>query len=151
MHRPEVGIRMMLRGRPGRSIAAARAGAPSRRGDPGLHVHRRSCRSRDPGGETNFLETIQDGAIQELIHAVAVRPESCTSYDGQQAPRKHQRRKPMASESPEHSALDVWPRAVMATLLLLITLITLHLVQLSWFGDATATRPAPAADLAQHR
>ena len=57
----------------------------------------------------------------------------------------------MASESSEHSALDVWPRAVMATLLLLITLITLHLVQLSWFDDATAVRPAPAADLAQHR
>lgn len=57
----------------------------------------------------------------------------------------------MALESSERTALDVWPRAVMATLLLLITLISLHLVQLTWFGDAAATLPAPAADLAQHR
>ena len=56
----------------------------------------------------------------------------------------------MASETSGHTVPDAWPRAVMATLLLLITLITLHLVQLSWSDDATAIRPAPAADLARH-
>jgi hypothetical protein len=57
----------------------------------------------------------------------------------------------MASETSGHTVPDAWPRAVMATLLLLITLITLHLVQLSWFEDASAIHAAPAADLAQHR
>lgn len=66
-------------------------------------------------------------------------------------PANTKRRQPMASETSEHTVLDAWPRAVMATLFLLITLITLHLVQLSWFDDATASRAAPAADLAQHR
>ncbi len=46
--------------------------------------------------------------------------------------------------------LDVWPRAVMATLLLLITLLTAHLVQLTWFDDAEAAVSVPS-DLAQHR
>lgn len=46
--------------------------------------------------------------------------------------------------------LDVWPRAVMATLLLLITLLTAHLVQLTWFDDADAAVSVPS-DLAQHR
>lgn len=54
----------------------------------------------------------------------------------------------MASQESETAALDVWPRAVMATLLLLITLLTAHLVQLTWFEE-----PAVAAtsqhDLAQ--
>jgi hypothetical protein len=57
----------------------------------------------------------------------------------------------MAPESSERTALDVWPRAVMATLLLLITLISLHLVQLTWFDDAAASVSAASADLAQHR
>ncbi|HEX6645096.1 MAG TPA: hypothetical protein VF037_10470 [Gemmatimonadales bacterium] len=49
----------------------------------------------------------------------------------------------MASEETETAALEVWPRAVMATLLLLITLLTAHLVQLTWFDD-------PVAAAAQH-
>ena len=50
----------------------------------------------------------------------------------------------MTSEESGPAALEVWPRAVMATLLLLITLLTAHLVQVTWFDD-----PAVAA-AAQH-
>jgi len=46
------------------------------------------------------------------------------------------------------ATLEVWPRAVMATLLLLITLLTAHLVQLTWFA-ADVTTAAPAPDLAR--
>ena len=45
--------------------------------------------------------------------------------------------------------LDVWPRAVMATLLLLISLLTAHLVQLTWFNAEAAV--TVQSDLAQHR
>jgi hypothetical protein len=44
----------------------------------------------------------------------------------------------MTSQETETAALEVWPRAVMATLLLLITLLTAHLVQLTWFADTRA-------------
>lgn len=58
----------------------------------------------------------------------------------------------MALESSGRAAapLDVWPRAVMATLLLLISLLTAHLVQLTWFNDAEAAVTVQS-DLAQHR
>ena len=49
----------------------------------------------------------------------------------------------MASQETGSAALEVWPRAVMATLLLLISLLTAHLVQLTWFAD-------PAAAAVQH-
>lgn len=55
----------------------------------------------------------------------------------------------MALRSSDSAALDVWPRAVMATLLLLISLLTVHLVQLSWFDDAQASVAPPSA-LARH-
>ena len=54
----------------------------------------------------------------------------------------------MASQESEATALEVWPRAVMATLLLLITLITAHLVQVTWFDDP-AISSAAQHDLAQ--
>ena len=54
----------------------------------------------------------------------------------------------MASESSAPATLEVWPRAVMATLLLLITLLTAHLVQLTWFDSDVAT-VAPVPDLAR--
>ena len=54
----------------------------------------------------------------------------------------------MASEPSAPATLEVWPRAVMATLLLLITLLTAHLVQLTWF-DADVTTVSPAPDLAR--
>ena len=54
----------------------------------------------------------------------------------------------MASQESESAALEVWPRAVMATLLLLITLLTAHLVQVTWFDDPTAAASSPH-DLAQ--
>jgi hypothetical protein len=42
----------------------------------------------------------------------------------------------------EHAA---WPRAVMATLLLLIATITVHLVDVTWFrGDASGSAVAQA-------
>lgn len=54
----------------------------------------------------------------------------------------------MSSQISEPAALNAWPRAVMATLLLLISLLTAHLVQLTWFGDARTGISAPAPDLA---
>lgn len=54
----------------------------------------------------------------------------------------------MASESSTPATLEVWPRAVMATLLLLITLLTAHLVQVTWFDGEIAT-VAPVPDLAR--
>jgi hypothetical protein len=54
----------------------------------------------------------------------------------------------MTSQESETAALEVWPRAVMATLLLLITLLTAHLVQLTWFDDP-AIAAASQHDLAQ--
>jgi hypothetical protein len=54
----------------------------------------------------------------------------------------------MASQESETAALEVWPRAVMATLLLLISLLTAHLVQLTWF-DEPAVAASAQHDLAQ--
>lgn len=54
----------------------------------------------------------------------------------------------MAPQASETAALEVWPRAVMATLLLLISLLTAHLVQLTWF-DEPAVAAASQHDLAQ--
>ena len=54
----------------------------------------------------------------------------------------------MGSQESETAALEVWPRAVMATLLLLITLLTAHLVQLTWF-DEPAVAATSQHDLAQ--
>ena len=54
----------------------------------------------------------------------------------------------MASQESETAALEVWPRAVMATLLLLITLLTAHLVQLTWF-DEPGIAAGAQHDLAQ--
>jgi hypothetical protein len=54
----------------------------------------------------------------------------------------------MAPQASETAALEVWPRAVMATLLLLISLLTAHLVQLTWFDDP-AVAAASQHDLAQ--
>jgi hypothetical protein len=57
-------------------------------------------------------------------------------------------RQSMASDVSGTAALEVWPRAVMATLLLLISLLTAHLVQLTWFGDPEVAAVSPH-DLAQ--
>lgn len=57
-------------------------------------------------------------------------------------------RQSMASDVSGTAALEVWPRAVMATLLLLISLLTAHLVQLTWFGEPEVTAVSPH-DLAQ--
>lgn len=57
-------------------------------------------------------------------------------------------RQSMASDVSETAALEVWPRAVMATLLLLISLLTAHLVQLTWFGEPEVAAVSPH-DLAQ--
>jgi hypothetical protein len=54
----------------------------------------------------------------------------------------------MAPETSAPATLEVWPRAVMATLLLLITLLTAHLVQLTWF-DADVATVTSAPDLAR--
>ena len=40
----------------------------------------------------------------------------------------------------DRPSLDAWPHAVMAALALLITLISAHLVRLTWF-DAPASQP----------
>ena len=54
----------------------------------------------------------------------------------------------MAPETSAPATLEVWPRTVMATLLLLITLLTAHLVQLTWF-DADVATVTSAPDLAR--
>ena len=48
---------------------------------------------------------------------------------------------PRGSTAPAFSQRVVWPRAIMATLLLMILSLTVHLVDLSWFGGD----PPPAA------
>ena len=79
-----------------------------------------------------------------------MRPESCSFVVAAQVfPNPQTDDNRMASESPAPASLEVWPRAVMATLLLLITLLTVHLVQLTWF-DADVTTVAPVPDLARH-
>lgn len=55
----------------------------------------------------------------------------------------------MATQDTGTAALEVWPRAVMATLLLLITLLTAHLVQVTWFDDAAIAASPSQHDLAQ--
>ncbi len=46
----------------------------------------------------------------------------------------------LESAEPAFAQRVVWPRAIMAALLLLILTLTVHLVDLSWFG----TEPPPA-------
>ena len=84
-------------------------------------------------------------------YTVAGGPFPATNRSEERAfPREPQTRENrMANQDTGTAALEVWPRAVMATLLLLITLLTAHLVQVTWFDDAAIAASPSQHDLAQ--
>ena len=102
---------------------------------------------RSAGPPRNALKLLQPKYLTALNGTARFLHLECRQERVNSLANTNQRQS-MASDVSETAALEVWPRAVMATLLLLISLLTAHLVQLTWFGEPEVAAVSPH-DLAQ--